>query len=424
MAIYRPKNLIISNSPRPINKVYFFLKNISKINKNLKGFVNIKVINTTAHSLKTNYRVLVGTKYINSSLQWEIPPLPKKISQDDITKNFGTIYSKIVTPNKYSPIYNLKLEPSGEDFWLTNVILREKNNNQDTTYWAKNLKIVNSADGSILGEGRMIRGIANFKLKERLSIPREKVTNLTFLLKPSKSINTQNWDTTFHPIVNFEDLTLIRKINGAELHYSHFISKHHYDSNFLITNSKPVISYPQNQKFAIKGSGAFEDFFKFEIANIGDFRELTLRRLSFEIITNDDLKFKNNEFSRENFSILYRRKNEKSWHETRSNLTIDNNIIKVDIDRSIYKNKTLEFKLQGKFSQQGNSYNNKIYVKILNDNNPKKGKVDYLRSEAANFIWSDQSLLSRHNNSSNDYLNGFLIQKTNQVFQTNSSNND
>ena len=113
--------------------------------------------------------------------------------------------------------------------------------------------------------------------------------------------------------------------------------------------------------------------------------------------------------------------NKKSWNEIRYGLTVENNIVKIDFNRKIDKDGTSEIKLQGRFVQQGDPHKNQIYVKMLNDEKLEKGKVHYLEGKKSNFIWSDQALLSRHNNSSNDYLNGFLIQKTNEVFQVNHS---
>ncbi len=380
----------------------------------IPGAFKLRLLRATASTEQGGIRVT--PQIVKNSLSENIAFTPGAAVSTGETPIVGTtsssteIFGKIVSASERIFALALNFEAHYDDMVIEKITVHNEIAGNDIDKYVDNVYLIDTVSGQSLGQAKFTQGTATFRLFSPFRVNREQERHIGFKVQIEDRVDTGRYDTRFRLGVLPSDVVVRGIGSGRTLpdSYKNFTTDTH---TFLAVQSGGGVKIEPSsvQPKGFSTTENMERIYQFKISN-PDVKEISIGRLSLDVRLSgmdfsggrsaDDFELKEMEGGREISGEAF-------VPTMGSGNTI---IFDTGTELRIPRHGEMEFALKAKLVDivSGNSDMDSVLIQILGDSTLTTGKLETIRANNAQFIWSDHSGRP-HTLDSTDWLSGYKI---------------
>jgi len=372
---------------------------------NVDGALRFRVLEAEAvrEGLFDAVRTKISGKSISQYHSFR-PVLSTATDQQIAGSNVIKIWGKTLVAGAEDYVLNLNFGANFDDLSLEQIVLSDSLSNGKIDSLTSKVTAVNSRTGEILGTSKFTGSRARFKFLPAIRINRGDDFEIAFKVLVAENASQS---TKFKLDLLPSDVRVRSISSGSDLNSTDKYFSFNSDT-FSIARSvfNVATSATQPENWAASGS-ALERVYRFSVTNPGD-RSISLARVSMDVNIGG-LAFAGSKVASRFDLREIRGDREASASAFTPTLVGDKIVFDAKSEFLISRNSTTEFALKLQLVDlAGDSKNDYVAVKILDDSTLTSGSLATVQATGANFIWSDHAA-SPHSISTTDWHSGYLV---------------
>ncbi|MCF7812387.1 hypothetical protein K9M59_02210 [Candidatus Gracilibacteria bacterium] len=372
------------------------------------GSLRLRLFRTTAvtESSQQSVRTILTGSPISDYISFD--PAPQTTGTPQFSGTPHQIFGKTLSASEEATVLALNFSAHYDDMYIREITLEDTLSNGGVDSFINKIEAINSSTGEVLDTARFTNGRAHFQFSRRFLIPRNSQRQIHFDVQTASRINTGNQSSQFRLQLDPADIEVWGIGSGSEIPLSNKNFSVQTDTFVVVQSGGGMRVSPASQPNGFAVSNNLNQVYRFQISNPSN-QDVSLGRITLNI-TLSGLSYPGGR-SADDFQIkqIYGGQEVSGTSFTPS--LGSGNTVTFDTGTELLINRHSQVELALKLQledEPGDVDADSVAVQVLGDSSSMSGTLSEVRSNGANFIWSDHSGRP-HTTQSKDWLSGYLV---------------